>query len=91
MVCFAVSPRPCASSRLRSPAGGAAAAWALGKDSAEVHRRLLETLRDLTVRAGVDVTQLEPIGHGAAQPVAPNDNSENMARNRRIEFTVRPK
>jgi outer membrane protein OmpA-like peptidoglycan-associated protein len=43
------------------------------------------------VHAGVDVTQLEPIGHGATQPVAPNDGSENMARNRRIEFTVRPK
>ena len=43
------------------------------------------------VHAGVDVAQLEPIGHGAAQPVAPNDGSPSMARNRRIEFTVRPK
>ena len=30
-------------------------------------------------------------GYGATQPVAPNDSSENMAKNRRIEFTVRPK
>jgi outer membrane protein OmpA-like peptidoglycan-associated protein len=41
--------------------------------------------------AGVDATQLEPVGFGATRPIAPNDSSENMARNRRIEFTVRPK
>jgi OOP family OmpA-OmpF porin len=42
------------------------------------------------VRAGVDPDQLEPVGFGATQPIAPNDNSENMAKNRRIEFAVRP-
>ena len=36
-------------------------------------------------------TQLEPVGYGATRPVAPNDTDENMAKNRRIEFTVRPK
>ena len=43
------------------------------------------------VQAGVDGTQLEPVGYGSARPVAPNDTSENMAKNRRIEFSVRPK
>ena len=43
------------------------------------------------VQAGVDATQLEPVGYGSARPVAPNDTSENMAKNRRIEFSVRPK
>jgi outer membrane protein OmpA-like peptidoglycan-associated protein len=43
------------------------------------------------VHAGVDPGQLEPLGFGATRPVAPNDSSENMAKNRRIEFTVRPK
>jgi outer membrane protein OmpA-like peptidoglycan-associated protein len=43
------------------------------------------------VRAGVDAAQLRPVGHGASQPIAPNTSSENMAKNRRIEFTVRPK
>ena len=43
------------------------------------------------VRAGVDTAKLEPVGYGTTQPIAPNDNSENMARNRRIEFKVRPK
>jgi len=42
------------------------------------------------VYAGVDPGQLEPIGFGAARPIVPNDSDENMAKNRRIEFTVRP-
>jgi len=42
------------------------------------------------VQAGVDPGRLEPIGFGATRPVAPNDSSENSAKNRRIEFTVRP-
>jgi OmpA-OmpF porin, OOP family len=42
------------------------------------------------VQAGVDPGRLEPIGFGASRPVAPNDRGENLAKNRRIEFTVRP-
>jgi OmpA-OmpF porin, OOP family len=42
------------------------------------------------VSAGVDAAQLEPVGFGATRPIAPNDSNENMAKNRRIEFTVRP-
>ena len=43
------------------------------------------------VKAGVESTQLQAVGYGATRPIAPNDTRENMARNRRIEFTVRPK
>jgi OOP family OmpA-OmpF porin len=43
------------------------------------------------IKAGVDSTQLQPVGYGATRPVAPNDTGENMAKNRRIEFMVRPK
>jgi OmpA-OmpF porin, OOP family len=43
------------------------------------------------VKAGVDAGQLQPVGYGIARPVAPNDSDENMAKNRRIEFIVRPK
>ena len=42
------------------------------------------------VNAGVEADQLKSVGYGAERPVAPNDSPENMARNRRIEFTVRP-
>jgi len=41
------------------------------------------------VKAGVEEKRLEAVGYGAARPVAPNDSTANMARNRRIEFVVR--
>jgi outer membrane protein OmpA-like peptidoglycan-associated protein len=41
------------------------------------------------VRAGVDASQLEPVGFGEKRPLVPNDTSQNKARNRRIEFVVR--
>jgi OOP family OmpA-OmpF porin len=42
------------------------------------------------VKAGVEAKHLEATGYGATRPIAPNDTEENMARNRRIEFVVRP-
>lgn len=42
------------------------------------------------VKAGVDARQLEAKGYGIERPVAPNTTLENMAKNRRIEFAVRP-
>jgi outer membrane protein OmpA-like peptidoglycan-associated protein len=41
------------------------------------------------VKAGADRVQLEAVGYGFTRPTAPNDTPENMARNRRIEFSVR--
>ena len=41
------------------------------------------------VKAGADRQQLEAVGYGLTRPAAPNDSEENMARNRRIEFSVR--
>jgi OmpA-OmpF porin, OOP family len=41
------------------------------------------------VKAGADRRQLEAVGFGVSRPAAPNDTPENMARNRRIEFSVR--
>jgi len=41
------------------------------------------------VKSGADRKQLEAVGYGLSRPAAPNDNEENMAKNRRIEFSVR--
>ena len=41
------------------------------------------------VKAGADRKQLEAAGYGLSRPVAPNDTEHNMAKNRRIEFSVR--
>lgn len=37
---------------------------------------------------GIDKIRFVTVGYGEARPVAPNDTSENKARNRRIEFAV---
>jgi OOP family OmpA-OmpF porin len=43
------------------------------------------------VDAGVGAEQLEAVGYGSTRPIASNDTEEEMAKNRRIEFSVRPK
>ena len=53
--------------------------------------RRAENVRGYLVKSGVDADQLEPVGYGERRPAAPNDTSSNMAKNRRIEFVVRPK
>ena len=36
----------------------------------------------------LDESRLGAVGYGDAQPIAPNDTAENMAKNRRVEFIV---
>ena len=46
---------------------------------------------DYLVKAGVNAEQLEPIGFGKTRPMVANKSDEARAKNRRIEFVVRPK
>lgn len=68
--------------------------YASAEGSAASNLRLSQTrarsVLDYLVKAGVDAKQLEARGFGIERPVAPNSNAENMAKNRRIEFSVRP-
>jgi outer membrane protein OmpA-like peptidoglycan-associated protein len=68
---------------------------ASAEGSAELNQQLsarrAQSVVAYLVNAGVESTQLHAVGYGATRPIAPNDTSENMAKNRRIEFTVRPK
>jgi OOP family OmpA-OmpF porin len=41
------------------------------------------------VALGVPAEQLDSVGFGESQPVAPNDTPENKALNRRVQFVVR--
>jgi OOP family OmpA-OmpF porin len=43
---------------------------------------------DYLIAAGVDPEQLEWIGFGESQPIAPNSTEEGRAANRRVEFDV---
>jgi OOP family OmpA-OmpF porin len=61
--------------------------------SAEYNQRLsvrrARAVVAFLVKAGADRKQLEAVGYGPTRPAAPNDTEENMAKNRRIEFSVR--
>jgi OmpA-OmpF porin, OOP family len=64
------------------------------RGSAELNQRLSEqraqSVAEYLSRKGVDENRLFPIGYGPSRPIAPNDTDEDRAKNRRIEFIVRP-
>ena len=70
------------------------AGHASSEGSAELNQQLslkrAQSVAAFLVKAGVEAAQLEAIGYGATRPIAPNDTNQNMAKNRRIEFSVRP-
>jgi OOP family OmpA-OmpF porin len=76
---------------MRIEVGGHASSEGTAEINQQLSVRRAQSVVAYLVKAGVDSTQLQPVGYGATRPVAPNDTGENMAKNRRIEFTVRPK
>jgi OmpA-OmpF porin, OOP family len=70
---------------------GHASAEGDAEHNQQLSLRRAQSVVSYLIRGGVDAAQLEPVGFGATRPIAPNDTSENMAKNRRIEFAVRPK
>ena len=52
-------------------------------------KRQAQAIVDRLVRAGADPARVSAVGYGSERPVAPNDNDEHRARNRRIEFAVK--
>ena len=51
--------------------------------------RRARSVVDYLVRAGVVAGRLDAIGYGETRSIAPNDTTENKAKNRRIEFSVK--
>ena len=54
----------------------------------DLSERRAEAVVEYLTSKGVDGGLLRSAGYGMTRPVAPNDSPENMALNRRIEFTV---
>jgi OOP family OmpA-OmpF porin len=52
--------------------------------------RRAQSVVDYLTRSGIEAGRLVAIGYGSTRPIAPNDNAEGRARNRRIEFVVKP-
>ena len=53
--------------------------------------RRAQSVVEYLSRAGVNPQQLLAVGYGETRPLVPNDTADNRARNRRIEFTVKPR
>jgi OmpA-OmpF porin, OOP family len=53
--------------------------------------RRAQAVADYLAERGVPAERMKAVGYGASRPVAANDTRESMARNRRIEFTVKAK
>lgn len=56
----------------------------------ELSERRAQAIVDHLVKAGVARDRLKARGYGPTRPLAPNNSAANMAKNRRIEFTVIP-
>jgi outer membrane protein OmpA-like peptidoglycan-associated protein len=76
---------------MRIEVGGHASAEGGEAVNRRLSLRRAQAVVSYLVRAGVDRQRLESAGYGATQPIMPNDTEAHMAKNRRIEFTVRPK
>jgi outer membrane protein OmpA-like peptidoglycan-associated protein len=49
-----------------------------------------ETVAELFTATGFNPKNIQTIGRGAAQPLAPNDTEENRAQNRRVNIIIIP-
>lgn len=45
-----------------------------------------DAVKNQMIKMGIDEGRLTTKGYGSSKPVAKNDNAENKARNRRVEF-----
>ncbi|MGF1636186.1 MAG: OmpA family protein, partial [Cyclobacteriaceae bacterium] len=48
----------------------------------------VENVKQYLVEGGIEPWRVRTIGHGGSRPIAPSDNEDNRALNRRVEITV---
>lgn len=76
--------------KVRIEIGGHASIEGIPAMNQRLSMKRAEAVRVYLVHAGVPAERLESVGYGTSRPLVPNTSRENAARNRRIEFTVRP-
>jgi outer membrane protein OmpA-like peptidoglycan-associated protein len=54
----------------------------------DLSQRRSDSVKNYFVSKGIDGNRLRTKGYGESKPIAPNDTPENLAKNRRIEFSV---
>jgi len=55
----------------------------------DLSRRRAQAVANYLEREGVGAGRLTAVGYGASRPLAPNDNDEGRAQNRRIEIVIK--
>lgn len=50
--------------------------------------RRVEKIKDFLTEFGIERNRIETVGYGGSRPIAPNNNEENRAKNRRVEIKV---
>ena len=83
---IAASAKSCP--ELRIEIAGHASAEGAGERNQRLSMERARSVLAYLIKAGVAEERLNAVAYGATRPVAPNDSSANMARNRRIEFVV---
>jgi len=48
----------------------------------------VEKIKEYLIQLGIDQKRIITVGYGGSRPIAPNDNEENRAKNRRVEIKV---
>lgn len=52
----------------------------------QLSKERAEAVKSQMIKLGIDANRLFTNGYGSAKPIVQNDNAENKARNRRVEF-----
>lgn len=63
-------------------------AYGIAEVNRGVSKRRAQAVVDWLLRSGADPFRVSAAGYGGERPIAPNDNEDNRARNRRIDVTV---
>ena len=58
------------------------------KSKQSLSYRRVERIKDYLIEFGIDRKRIVTVGYGSSRPIAPNNNEENRAKNRRVEIKV---
>jgi len=74
--------------RLKIELAGHTDAMGSQKAKQSLSHRRVEKIKRYLVEFGIDRRRIETVGYGGSRPIAPNNNEENKAKNRRVEVKV---
>lgn len=58
------------------------------EEQLELSVKRAERIAEELVKRGINANRIQTAGYGSTRPIAPSNNSENRAKNRRVEITI---